>query len=599
MIRMYSLLLLFVVTARATLVSNVADLINLTESSTSSVTIRVSGGLYLFDDPITLSNVIANIVGVEGEQVIFNGQNSSRIFALLSDASLSLQNVILEDGRGEAVLSEATGNYENIQGGGCIAMYNFQTSTGLGVNAPTLSINQVTFQNCFTTTGSGGAIMVSGAPFTSLTITDSTFFGNSATSSSSSYGQGGAVYFSIYAGNPATAFYFDNTIFLKNRARDGGAVYIGAVAGSSEIQNSSFTRNSASASGGAISLNAFTTLLTSTFDDNVAPTGEGSAVNIECSVATCYLLLDVPTSHNITNSDGSTGYNLSTYNVICAPSPWQVQVIYSTSAPVSSPPTHFPTHTPTIRTGPTPTSLPIAPTTAPPDSGSDVILIACFAVIGCVLVGAVIFGIGYCRRKAAALAAARAAEAENSAFNQRRLFKPKVVLFKEIVPREKVAEPCAICGEPVPEDSTVGRALGSISAGRAGLNSALTLSDAFGRVECGHIFHVACVITWTEINGHESCPSCRRVIAQEEKRRNSSHSSTDSTKMRPSRSAPTLTSPSTVLTISISAQLALPHIARRSTNGDDLLAENVILVRERNEAQSRPVDRSISDSDLL
>jgi len=146
-------------------------------------------------------------------------------------------------------------------GGGSVQLFVVNAGSSLGLKGLTLS-------NGRATSTSGGALVNYGT----LTVTGSTFSGNSAGGTGTGAGNAGAIR------NPGTAT-ITNSTFTGNSATLGGAI---RSVGTLTITNSTFSGNSATTSGGAIytggtmSTSGPTTITNSTFSGNSATTSGGA-----------------------------------------------------------------------------------------------------------------------------------------------------------------------------------------------------------------------------------------------------------------------------------------------------------------------------------
>jgi len=174
-------------------------------------TIVLPAGTYAVDSlpEIDIEESDITIVGAGADLTIITGSNSSRVFTVLSDASLKLRGLTIEDGRA------------NVGHGGCIY-----------ADGP-LALEDVLIRSGFAA-GDGGGVY-STAP---LNVYRSHFVGNQAN------GDGGAI--AISAGHSV----IDRSSFFENEAVNGGALWIGLS--SVDITNSTFYLNFAFVDGGAI-----------------------------------------------------------------------------------------------------------------------------------------------------------------------------------------------------------------------------------------------------------------------------------------------------------------------------------------------------------
>jgi hypothetical protein len=137
----------------------------------------------------------------------------------------------------------------------------------------TLNLNALTIADGSIIGGDGGGIYNSG----SLTVTDSTFFGNSA--ASASYVGGGG----IYTRYPGTLSVSDST-FSGNGVQACGGIYNGS--GSATVSDSTFSGNGAW-EGGGICNSGTLTVTNTTFSGNSATNGGGGGIaNLEYGTLT-------------------------------------------------------------------------------------------------------------------------------------------------------------------------------------------------------------------------------------------------------------------------------------------------------------------------
>jgi hypothetical protein len=208
---------------------------------------------------ITLASTLPNITAAggaltidgTGQTVTISGNNTVQVAYVDSGAALTLNNLTI-----------ANGSNSGFDGGG---IYN---------NGGTLTITNSTFSGNSANNGGGGIYNNGGT----LTITNSTFSGNSA-NSGGGIANGGSVVVSItnstFSGNSATGL-------------GGGGIY--KSAGTLTITNSTFSGNNANqggTGGGIWNYNGSLTVTNSTFSGNSASSGAGG---IYRSIGTVTLL---------------------------------------------------------------------------------------------------------------------------------------------------------------------------------------------------------------------------------------------------------------------------------------------------------------------
>jgi CSLREA domain-containing protein len=232
-------------------------------SADDTVTFSVSG-------TITLSAPLPTIISGQGKLAIdgggnitISGNDSVKVFIVDTGGDLTLQNLTVTKGK-------------TIFGGGAIDNFNgtvtvsnstfFSNSAGSGgaisnfdgavtINSSTFSGNSAAFGGAIDNSGSSTAI-----------ISTSTFSGNTATNS------GGAI---LNTGT-STATISDST-FSGNSATNGGAIF--NFNDTLIVINSTFSSNSASSKGGAIFNGKVTTITNSTFVGNSANLIGGAIFN--------------------------------------------------------------------------------------------------------------------------------------------------------------------------------------------------------------------------------------------------------------------------------------------------------------------------------
>ena len=225
-----------------------ADTISLTDDLTLSELLPViSSEMTITSDDSSLKRTIS-------------GNNARRIFRVRNAGNLTINNLILTNGR--ALDGDHRVNVADR--GGAIWI---DTAVGLTINNSTikdsraaqggaifaddttLTVNNSTFSNNVRISG-GGAIL----NYTEgrITINGSVFTGNSApgeNSESSGSGDGGAIDIGLARTPPSIT----NSVFTNNSARrDGGAIAYYGISNWLSVRNSTFVGNSARGEGGAI-----------------------------------------------------------------------------------------------------------------------------------------------------------------------------------------------------------------------------------------------------------------------------------------------------------------------------------------------------------
>ncbi len=207
----------------------------------------VSGTITLTSGELTITDSVT-ITGPGAGSLAISGNNASRVFTLPNVAGSS---TTISD------LSIVNGAATN--------------GAGMLIGSGTNTLSRVRFANN-TASGKGGAIHADGFEM-SLSVSDCTFSGNSATV------MGGAIYIEDTDTDPARSVVsIARSVFTGNASGRGGAIYLYDPDGNVTIDQSVFSNNSATISGGAIQLYSFDgnptfTISNSVFAGNTAPVG--------------------------------------------------------------------------------------------------------------------------------------------------------------------------------------------------------------------------------------------------------------------------------------------------------------------------------------
>jgi predicted outer membrane repeat protein len=200
-----------------------------------------------------------------GGTITFDGNNLTSFFQIFNDASLTLNDLVLQRGAFNGV--HALENF------GALTLNNVTMSQHVSNGSPISNIGTLIITNStFSDNGltgdnetSGGVVFHDGG---TLTVTGSTFNNNII---NGNVGTGGAI--AVINGTATIS----DTVFTSNRALDGGAIYLD-TGGSATITGSTFTTN-IGGYGGAIESNGMILTVTeSTFDGNDAVIGSGGAI---------------------------------------------------------------------------------------------------------------------------------------------------------------------------------------------------------------------------------------------------------------------------------------------------------------------------------
>ncbi len=217
--------------------------------TTDTITFSVSGIITLSAQlPAIVSSSALVIDG--GENIEISGNNSVRVFYIDSGADVTLQNIIISNGK----VTCCTSIGQPLSGGG---LYN----------SGTLTLHYVTFEHNIAE-GSGGAIYNNSG---TLYVYDSFFLGNKSDFGGGISDKGGLVTI------VGSTFYKNSNLSLSSGY--GGAIVGG---GTLSIKSSTFYSNTTISNGGALwaTLGGDTTIATSTFAENSAEGlyGEGGAI---------------------------------------------------------------------------------------------------------------------------------------------------------------------------------------------------------------------------------------------------------------------------------------------------------------------------------
>ena len=272
-----------------------AALVTVQSTGGGTITFSCTGTITFTSQKTITSDV--TIIG--GGTIIFDGNDSTRLFFMNPGASLELVRVTLQSGN-----SAGSGN------GSGGAIYNWDGT--LTVTGSTFSGNNTGFF-----ASSGGAIYNENG---ALTITTSTFSGNSAVGGGAIHNTGmTTVIASAFSSNSATnsggAIYnFDEgtltiiaSTFSENNAPGGGAVF--NHSSTLTVMNSTFSDNEAVAgSGGAILNSGTLTVTSSTFSGNIAAVG---ATIVGTANLVSSILANTISGDNCAGTITSQGSNLS------------------------------------------------------------------------------------------------------------------------------------------------------------------------------------------------------------------------------------------------------------------------------------------------
>jgi CSLREA domain-containing protein len=228
-------------------------------SLTYTLSLGPSSGLLISDD--------LTITGVQSSTTIIDAQNSSRIFSIDEDVTVTLKDLTLRNGssagNGGAILSWGDLSLANITIESNSASYGgaiYSADGSLKIETSLLRANQASTN--------GGTILISEG---GLAISESLFTANQAD------GHGGAIYIKD---SGAT---LDRLTFTNNQAEgDGGAIYL--QSSDLKLSNSSFVGNKSGEDGGALaSVESRLTIDSSSFRTNSSEDDGGALALNEVS----------------------------------------------------------------------------------------------------------------------------------------------------------------------------------------------------------------------------------------------------------------------------------------------------------------------------
>ncbi|MCS6909984.1 MAG: right-handed parallel beta-helix repeat-containing protein, partial [Anaerolineales bacterium] len=217
-----------------------------------TITFSVSGTITLGSTlPTIVSGQGALTIDGTGQNVTISGKNSVQVMVVNAGANLTLRNLTIANGNagsGSGIWNNGTLTVTNSTFSG-----NSATAWGGGIlNKGTLMVTSSTFSE--NSASFGGSIYNDGG---TLTVTNSTFSGNGA-------GFGGG----IYNARSGTLTVTGST-FSDNRGRSGGGIY---NASTLTVTSSTFSKNIVLSGGGIMNFGTLT-VTNSTFSENVADGG--------------------------------------------------------------------------------------------------------------------------------------------------------------------------------------------------------------------------------------------------------------------------------------------------------------------------------------
>jgi hypothetical protein len=227
----------------------------------------LSGTIYLTQGPLVISKGNDTVQGPEASVLTVDGQNKTIVFDVGEGSTATFSGLTIAHGFNEL------GDGAGINNGGALTVRGCTFANdaaygggGIFSEQASVSVTGCTFSDDVASGTSGGGIY--GYAGGSVTITDCTFDSDSA-------GEGGAVGFRGIT--PADTLNVTGSSFTDNTATDGAAINV--VQGPTTISNSSFAKDTAGETGGALDAGLGTTQITGcTFTDESATEGNGGAV---------------------------------------------------------------------------------------------------------------------------------------------------------------------------------------------------------------------------------------------------------------------------------------------------------------------------------
>lgn len=280
--------------------STISDAINAAQSGD---TIMLENGGTFDEHGLTVNKNLDFKVFNNGIATI-NAQYKGSIFTIGNGVTVNIQNLILENGKAVnagAILNHGTLTMNNCNFTGNTAINTVTYGYGYGGaidNTGTLTVNSCTFNGNTVNAdyGYGGAI----SNDKTCTIIDSTFTDNTATGDQGATGDGGAIY------NKDNSLTVTGSTFNGNTAVNGGAIFNDNNA-KCTVTSDTFKDNTAvNGDGGAIyNADGTLNLISSTFNGNIATNGDGGAIHNE--YGTVNISDSSFTDNTAPNDDGDGG----------------------------------------------------------------------------------------------------------------------------------------------------------------------------------------------------------------------------------------------------------------------------------------------------
>jgi predicted outer membrane repeat protein len=236
-------------------------------------------------------NITADTVIDGGGIITINGGLTTRLFRVVTPASLTLTDITLQSGITTALDTPPGGGAIHSDGNLSLNNVTIKNSTagpalcgGAIFANGTVTISNSSFSDNSADYAGGAICTGANDPTTTVQISNSSFSGNKATNTGLNIGLGGAIFLNVNGGHLTAT----DTGFVSNQAHFGGALYVSSGGSATlQTQNSAkkvlFLINSATADGGAIynlgNLNIYgAELNANTAPENISGLGYGGAI---------------------------------------------------------------------------------------------------------------------------------------------------------------------------------------------------------------------------------------------------------------------------------------------------------------------------------
>jgi predicted outer membrane repeat protein len=203
---------------------------------------------------------ISKSMTIDGQGHTIDAKNSTRIFTVGANVQLTLKNLIMQNTVNSAI---SMGSKTSLTVINCTFLNNsgtYASISNFNSRGSTITVTNSSFIN------STGQVVIVGGSYNTVVIKGTNFINNSVTASP---GTGTAIVYGM-TGDTITV---SNSTFMGNTGGDGACFYSGAT-GSYSVINSTFINNSA-LDGAALRANSVMTVTNSTFINNTSTGSEG------------------------------------------------------------------------------------------------------------------------------------------------------------------------------------------------------------------------------------------------------------------------------------------------------------------------------------